>query len=168
MLRRLYFLLPDEAHTKTIVDELNLAGISKSSIHVLANEQHELKNLPRADWGQSHDLSNYVESTLWHGNLWLFFIALALFVASIISGNYYVTISMLVLMLISFFAGERFVSKLPNTHLDNFTSAIKQGDILLMVDTPFYRASEIVNRVHKHHPESELGGACWCINAFGM
>lgn len=115
MLRRLYFLLPDEAHTKTIVDELNLAGISKSSIHVLANEQHELKNLPRADWGQSHDLSNYVESTLWHGNLWLFFIALALFVASIISGNYYVTISMLVLMLISFLQANALFPNYP-TH----------------------------------------------------
>jgi len=168
MLRRLYFLLPDEKHTKTIVNELHRSGITERSIHILANDKYALKDLPKTNWVQGQDRAALIESILWYGNLWLFFIALALFGAALINGNFIIAAALSLLMLLSFFVGEQFVAKVPNTHLDNFTSAIQHGEILLMVDVPFYRVKEIVDSVHRHHPEAQLGGTCWSIDALGI
>lgn len=168
MLRRLYFLLPDEAHTKTIVDELHRTGITDRSVHILAKGQTSPKDLPKTQWIQGQDLAAQIESLLWHGNLWLFFIALTLFVAALINGSLAIAAALSLYMLASFYVGERFVAKLPNTHLDNFTSAIQHGEILLMIDVPFYRVRETVDSIHLHHPEAQLGGSCWSINALGI
>lgn len=168
MLRRLYFLLPDEAHTKTIVDELHRSGITDRSIHILAKEQNNLIDLPKTQWIEGEDLAALIESILWHGNLWLFFIALVLFVAALINGSLAIAAALALFMLTSFYAGARFVAKLPNTHLDNFTGAIQHGEILLMIDVPFYRVRETIDSVHQHHPEAQLGGSCWSIDALDI
>lgn len=168
MLRRLYFLLPDESHAEIVVAELHQSGIQMHAISAVANEQHALKNLPRASASQRQDQSALIESLLWHTNLWLFFLALVLFIVTLISANFAAAAGLSIFMLLSFFAGERFVTKLPHTHLDNFTGAIQHGEVLLMVDVPFYRVKEVGDMIHRQHPEAQLGGSCWSIDALGI
>jgi len=168
MLRRLSFLLPDEVRAEAVVDELHRSNIANRSIRALANQQHTLENMPKASWATRHNWGGRIESILWHGNLWLFFISLVLLVAALVSGDYGAAVILSLLMLLSFVAGEQFVEKLPTTHLDNFTSAIQHGAVLLMVDVPFYRVNEIVDKVHRHYPEAQLGGTCWSIHVPGI
>ncbi|MCW8826793.1 MAG: hypothetical protein OQK78_10260 [Gammaproteobacteria bacterium] len=168
MLRRLYFLLPDESHTEAVVDELIGSGYAMSSIHLLDNGEHTLVNLPKVTSSHRYDRAARLESLLWYGNLGLFFVALAAFIYSLFSGTYLLAASMSLLMLLSFTAGERFVTQLPNTHFDNFTAAIKHGEVLLMVDVPFYQVKSVSDKIHKHHPLAVLGGSCWSINALGI
>ena len=63
-------------------------------------------------------------------------------------------------MLVSFLLGERF-THLPNTHLSEFTDAMKHGDILLMVDASPERANEVEHCIQDHYPEAVAGGSSW-------
>ncbi|HET9023545.1 MAG TPA: DUF1269 domain-containing protein, partial [Burkholderiaceae bacterium] len=45
-MRRIYFLLPDVASARAIVNELLLARIEERRIHVLAREGTPLEDLP--------------------------------------------------------------------------------------------------------------------------
>ena len=46
-MRRLYFLLPDVATARTVVDELLLARIEERHIHVIAKEGVALEDAPK-------------------------------------------------------------------------------------------------------------------------
>ena len=55
-MRRIYFLVPDIAVTKRIVDELLLAKIEERHIHVIAKRGTPLEDLPEAGLLQKSDL----------------------------------------------------------------------------------------------------------------
>jgi hypothetical protein len=46
----------------------------------------------------------------------------------------------------------------PNTRLVQFEEAIKNGEVLMMVDVAKQRVEEIDELVKKHHPEAEIKG----------
>jgi hypothetical protein len=46
-------------------------------------------------------------------------------------------------------------------HLGEFRDALAHGEVLLMVDVPRGRVSEVEDRVHRHHPEATVGGVGW-------
>ena len=48
MKRRLYFLLPDREHTRSIVDELAAVGIDTGAMHTIAKPEVDLSDLPAA------------------------------------------------------------------------------------------------------------------------
>jgi hypothetical protein len=168
MLRRLYFLLPDEEHAEALVDDLFLSGTPKHFIHAIDNGQRDLKNLPGSGSSLRHDYAALLETLLWFGNLWIFFFAAVAFIVALFYSAFTIAALMSLIMLLTFYAGERFVAKLPNTHLDNFTEAIQHGEILLMVDVPFYNIRKISDYVHTHHPQAQFGGVCWSIDALGV
>ena len=64
MRRRLYFLLPDLDTARKVVDELLLARIEERHIHVLAKEDTELQDLPKATLFQKSDFVHAVERGL--------------------------------------------------------------------------------------------------------
>ena len=63
-MRRIYFLVPDIATTKLIVDELLLARIEERHIHVIAKRGTELEDLPEASLLQKSDFIPAVERGL--------------------------------------------------------------------------------------------------------
>ena len=69
-------------------------------------------------------------------------------------------------MVVTFLAGASFTALLPTTHLDKFREAMSHGEILLMVDVPFYRLVE-VEAALRHHPEATPGGCCWHLSVLG-
>ena len=74
--------------------------------------------------------------------------------------TFYVIIP-IALMLTTFWAGLYFAIQMPNTHWNEFISAIKHGDILLIIDVPTRAIRDIDHTVHQQHPEAITGGVCW-------
>ena len=166
MKRRLYFLLPDSEHTRTVVDELETSGIDRKYLHVIAAQDVDLEGLPIATRNQRRDLGARLESLFWDGNLVLFFIALlALIVIALMQVSWYWLLLPVAVMLATFIAGVEFTSLIPNVHLSEFSDAIHHREILLMVDVPVGQVSRIEELVHRHHPEAVTGGVGWHVEA---
>ena len=167
MLRRLFYLFPDEAHAQRVVNELGLKAVEIRRMHAMARGV-ELKTLPRATERQLRDTSFRLERCLWIGNLLLFVVALAAFLYMLSVGEIMWSVLALAVMLACFVAGEQFVVHIPNVHLTEFTDALDRGEVLLMVDVPGYRVAEIDEFVHRHHPEVVSGGVGWTLGCFGI
>lgn len=167
MLRRLFFLFPDEEHTQLAVNQLNFLGISERNIHAIAHGV-DLKSLPRATERQKKDTAFRVESFLWSANLSIFVFALAAFIVTLVMAQYAWSLFTLAVMAATFFAGEHFVVHVPDVHLTEFTDALAHGEILLMVDVTAARVAEIEDFVHHRHPEAAVGGVGWSIDGFGI
>lgn len=167
MLRRLYFLFPDEKHAQLAVDQLLFKNIPLKKMHAIAKGV-ELKNLPKATERQKNDTAYQIEQLFWKANLMLFAAALIVFVASLPTGKWLWLGLALAVMLISYIGGKFFVEHVPHDHLTEFTSALAHGEILLMVDVPLYRVAETVRYVESQHPEARLDGAIWMVDAFGI
>lgn len=168
MSRRLYFLLPDVKHTQCVVEELEQSGVDKIHMHTLAREDIDISSLPAANQQQKKDQVWFLDRLFWNSNLILFCLALSGLITSLYWGFSLWSVLAISIMLVTFIAGERFAVKLPHVHLDEVKGALSHGEILLMVDIPRKRVAEVDNRVLSHHPEAELGGIGWTIEAFGI
>lgn len=167
MLRRLFFLFPDEKHAQRVVDELINNNIPESRIHALT-QGVELKTLPKATERQTKDTAFRIEWAIWNINLLIFAVAFLALIATLITGETLWSAVAFAVMLVTFIAGEQFVIYLPDVHLTEFTDALSHGEILLMVDVPKNRVAEIEHFVHHKHPEAIIGGVSWSIDAFGI
>ncbi|MCK5263124.1 MAG: hypothetical protein KAJ92_05525 [Gammaproteobacteria bacterium] len=167
MLRRLYFLFPDEEHAQLAVNQLYARNVSQQHMHAISRGV-ELKNLPEATERQKNDTAFHVEQFLWKVNLIIFAAALIVFVASVIASEWLWSGLSMVTMLTTFFGGKLFIERVPHDHLTEFTSALAHGEILLMVDVPLYRVTDTVDYVEHLHPEARLDGASWMVDAFGI
>ncbi len=165
MNRRLYFLFPQVAHAKTVVDELRKTGVEVNHIHAVAREGVDLSALPPSTPRQREDACCRVENWLWNGNLLIFGIALLALAAAAWQGSWPAALAALAVMAVTFFVGERFAATVPRAHLREFREAIAHGEVLLMVDVPRERVAEIEDKVHKRHPEAVVGGVGWSIEA---
>jgi hypothetical protein len=162
-LRRLFFVLPDEIHAQRLVADLETAGISHCHMHAIAGHGGHLTLLPPASQRQRHDAVWRLEQTLWYGNLALFTIsAIGLLVAVYFTAVAWAVIAAAA-MFVTVTAGTLFVLHVPNTHLDEFRSALTHREILLMVDVPKSRVAEIETLVERRHPEAEADGVGWTI-----
>jgi len=167
MLRRLFFLFPDEKHAQRVVDQLLKTNIPERHIHAISHGV-KLKTLPQATERQKRDTAFRVESILWAVNLLIFALALIALVVTLVAGEMVWSAVALFIMLATFIAGEQFVVHVPNVHLTEFTDALSHGEILLMVDVPKNRVAEIEHFVHHRYPEAVVGGVGWSIDAFDI
>ena len=166
MLRRLFFLFPDEPHAQRVVDKLVSLDIPEQRIHALARD--ELRTLPQATQRQKNDTAFYLEKLLWKANLAVFTLAFITFIIAVIAGEFVWSMISLALMAVTFIAGEQFVVHVPDVHLSEFSDALSHGEILLMIDLPLNRVTEIEDFVHHKYPEAAVGGVGWSIDAFGI
>jgi len=167
MLRRLFFLFPDEERAQRAVNQLVFLNISERNIHAIAHGV-KLKTLPEATERQKNDTAFRVESFLWRANLLLFVVSLIAFFIALVTASFYWTLFALFIMTITFFAGEHFVVNVPDVHLTEFTDALSHGEVLLMVDVPADRVAEIESMIHHRYPEAVVGGVSWTVDAFGI
>ncbi len=167
MLRRLFFLFPDEGHAQRVVNQLVFLNVSERNIHAITHGV-ALKNLPEATERQKNDTAFRVESFLWKANLLLFVVSLMTFFVALVMAEFYWTLIALLIMTVTFFAGEHFVVHVPDVHLSEFTDALSHGEVLLMVDVPADRVAEIENMIHHRNPEAVVGGVSWTVDAFGI
>ncbi len=168
MTRRLYFLFPDADHVRRVVDALDGAGIGQRHLHAVARPGIDLSELPVASARQRQDMGLRLERILWSANLIVFFIALTVLLVSMSQGLWPGAVAAAVVMLVTFIAGERFATKMPNMHLDAFDEALAHGEVLLMVDVPKRRVFEIEELVHRHYPDANVGGVGWTVEAMDL
>lgn len=167
MLRRLFFLFPDELHAQRVVDQLVNLDITERHIHAIARNV-ELKTLPQATQQQKKDTAFRIERFLWGANLVTFALALVALVSALMAGEFNWAMIALSIMAVTFIAGEQFVVHVPSVHLTEFTDALSHGEILLMIDVPSNRVVEIEDFVHHKYPEAAVGGVSWSTEAFGL
>jgi len=168
MFRRLYFLLPNAELTQRVINELHPLGIPQRNIHTLSHEGMPMPSLPRATKEQIHDDVHLIEDILWKANLALFFVALAVFVFSVLTGSLFFSMICLAVMVVTFITGDFFALYIPHINLNEFKHAINHNEILLMIDVPKKRVAEIEDCIHRHHPAAIEGGSSWSFQFMGL
>lgn len=169
MRRRLYFMVPDAASARHIRDELLLARIEDSHIHVLAREDIALEDLHEASFLQKSDFVHGAETGLAvGGGIGIIAGLVAVFFPPAGVDLQLVTILLTALIGAAFGAwvASMVASSLPNSRLQSFESAIAAGHVLMMVDAPAGRVEDIRKRVAARHPEATSSGMEPTIPAF--
>jgi hypothetical protein len=167
MKRRLYFLLPDHDISKNVVDELLLARIPESDIHVMAREGEKMDDLPEANLLQKSDFAHAVEQGLALGGATGVIAGLAALSlpGMILGGGAILGIALTGAGMGAWMSGMIGLD-VPNSRLKDFEAAIKEGQFLMLVDIPKDRVDEISDAVKKHHPEADMHGTEPTIPAF--
>ena len=169
MRRRLYFMVPDTRSARQIRDELLLARIEDGSIHVMARDGTSLEGLHEASVLQTSDFVHGAETGLAvGGGLGIIAGLVAVFFPPAGIDLQLVTILLTALIGAAFGAwvASMVASRIPNSRLKSFESAIAAGHILMMVDVPSGRVDEIKQLVTAHHPEAMSSGMEPTIPAF--
>lgn len=167
MKKRLYFLFPDDTGAQLALETLNRNGIKRRHIHAIAKEGVALRNLPRATKFQREDIFHQAEYWLWRINLVVFGLFLAMFVYGLYTGSAILAVAGAIVMLATFGTGVLW-AQYPDSNLREMAAAMSHGEVVLLVDVPVRRAHEIEALIEHRHPDGEVGGVSWIIDAFGL
>jgi hypothetical protein len=152
MRKRLYFLISDLSDAHKIVDDLLLARIGDSHIHVMARDDIALGNLPKANLLQTSDIIHGLELGLIIGGLTGLVggvvATIAISVGAMFGGV--VLTSVVCGALIGSWIASMIGSDVPNSRLKKFDKALARGKILLMVDVPNALVGEITHLIESH------------------
>ncbi|RLJ19210.1 hypothetical protein DJ031_09265 [bacterium endosymbiont of Escarpia laminata] len=165
MLRRIYLLFPQRYHVEQALPDLQRLGVDRRHMHAVAREGIDISGLPEASVRQRTDFGARLERALWNLNLLTFFLALILLIGSLFVGLLGWALLNGLVMSATYLAGSYFVRHVPHAHMDECRSALKHGEILLMVDVPRWRVSEIGREIRRLHPEAEIGAVGWTVEA---
>jgi len=168
MFRRLHFLLPNQQLAKAVVKELNSLGINNQQIHAYSEHNLPVGELPPVTKNQVHDKTLQVENLFWKGNLFFFFLMLAVCIVSLIAGYYTLALISTSLMLVSFAIGNFFAQHIPHVHLYQFADALSHNELMLMVDVDEKKLEMVEKNIHRHHPAAVEGGSCWTIKGMNL
>lgn len=168
MLRRLYLLFPGVKFATRAVADLESLGVERAHIHTIAKDGVDISHLPRATTRQRLDFAARLDHWFWDANLLVFFIALLLLPLMAWFGNWPWAIVMLAIMGATYLFGSHFARHLPHVHLEECLTAIRHGEVLLLVDLPLWRLPHVERAIRREHPEMELGGVGWTLDALGI
>jgi hypothetical protein len=168
-MKRIYFLVPDIATTKKVVDELLLARIEERHIHVLAKRGTPLEDLPEANLLQKSDFIPAVEQGLALGGstgMLAGLVAVALPPAStVIAGGVLLATTIAGAGVGAWLSGMVGMS-VGNRRTKEFEDAIEEGELLVMADVLSERVGEIEEKIAQHLPTVEIEGTEPKIPAF--
>ena len=168
-MRRIYFLVPDVATAKRVIDDLLLARIEEKHLHVIAKRGTPMEDLPEATFAQKTDFVPAMQKGVAAGGtagvlaglIGLSFpgpgtvIAGGILLATTLAGA---GVGAWVGGMVGLDAG--------NSRLKKYEQAIEKGELLVMADVPMERVQEIEERVRKHVPQAELEGTEARVPAF--
>ena len=169
MRRRLYFLLPNVARTRQVVDELLLARIDDHHIHVLAKKGTPLGDLPEATILQRSDFVHGLEIGLTVGGatgILAGLVAIAFPPEGITLGGWTLLVTAIAGALMGAWLSGMIGTDIPNSQLKEFEEAVEAGQVLMMVDVPKSRVESVTNMIRRHHPEADMHGIEPTIPAF--
>ena len=158
-MRRIYFLVPDIAATRRIVDELLLARIEEKHIHVIAKRGTPLEELPEASLLQKSDFIPAVQQGLALGGTTgalAGLVAVALPPASTVIAGGVLLAGALAGAGVGAWLGGMVGMNVGNRRTKEFEDAIEAGHFLVLADVPADRLDEIESCVKKHLPEVEV------------
>jgi hypothetical protein len=168
MRRRLYFMLPDVASARGLRDVLLLARVNVRQMHFFAKDTLPT-DIPEANFLQKTDLVHGMETgmVIGAGAGLLGGILLVMFPPE---GLQLQMIAILVTgiggALFGAWASGMAAAAIPNSRLKGFQQGIDNGQVLLMLDMPLTRVTEIERLVEQHYPSAKFGGVEPHIPAF--
>ena len=169
MRRRLYFLLPDIACSRAILKEILLARIECRHIHFLSRRDTLPDDLPEASVLQKTDIVHGAQVGIAIGGL-VGAIAGGLVVFFPPEGT---TLKLITILLVALggalfgaWVSSMVASSVPNSRLKHFHAEMEAGQVLMMVDVPMRRVTEICELVARRHPEALSRGFEPTIPAF--
>lgn len=168
-MRRLYFLVPDVAIGKKVVDELLLSHIDWKHIHVVAKRGTPLEDLPEASYWQKSDIIPAMLRAIPIGGatgMLCGLVALAVNPALVVAGGGVLLASSLAGAGVGVYMGGMVGLNVGSTRLKAFEQAIERGELLVIVDVPRERVEEIGARIRKADPKAEPEGAEARVPAF--
>lgn len=169
MRRRMYFVLPNTASAKQIVNDLLLARIEDRHMHFLAKEGVSLDGLHEASILQKSDIVHGAESGIVIGGVAGIVAGVAVMLFPPTGASMQLVTVLITAVLGSVFGAwvsSMIASSVPNSRLREFEHEIESGKILLMVDVPAARVAEIRELFGKRHPEASGRGQEPTIPAF--
>jgi hypothetical protein len=161
-------LFPSQPHAKQAVADLVEMGVDEKHIHTVAKEGVNTDGLPTATVRQRTDLAGRIDNWLWDINLLVFFFAFALMLIAAWNASWGWAIAGLVASLGTFLIGNHYVQHVPHAHMTECQTAIRHGEILLLVDVPRWRQAKVEKAMRKRHSEIEIGGIGWTVDALGI
>ena len=163
MKRQIYYLLPDVVHTRDLYKDLKQMHVPENDIHVVMKDKVEIAEINDVHSMNEKDRDYFVEWFLWRLNLAIFGIALMTVIAMLIwSMTFYILIP-LVVIAITFLMGLYFALRVPNIHWNEFLSALRHGEVLMIIDVSNSELRHIDHAIHRQHPEAINGGVCWKV-----
>ncbi|WP_455235435.1 DUF1269 domain-containing protein [Thiogranum longum] len=160
MRRRLYFLLPNVARARQVVDELLLARMSRR-IHVVAREDTRPGDLPTANLPQRSDFVNGIEVGFALGGatgILAGLVAVAFPPEGVVLGGWTLLVCALAGAFIGAWASGMIGSDLRNSQLKAFEAAVENGQVLIMIDIPAAKVDSVTKMIKLHHPEADMHG----------
>ena len=169
MRRRLYFVLPDVASARSMLNEMLLARIECKHIHFLSQRDTLPADLPEANVLQKTDVVHGAQMG----------VAIGAVVGAVAGGLIVlfppegITLKLITVLFVAIggavfgaWASSMVASSVPNSRLKAFERDIAAGKVLMMVDVPMRRVQEICELVSRRHPEALSGGFEPTIPAF--
>jgi len=170
MRRRIYWLLPDVATARRAMDDLLLARVAESHIHVVGPEGADMSGLNQANILQTSDVIRAAQQGLVIGGVvGAAMGAVAAVVFPIVGETPQWGIVAVLAMLGGAFgawASSMIGVSTPSHRLARFGTAIARGSFLVMADIPRTRVAEVEQRLQTHLPEARLEGRDPHIPAF--
>ncbi|MDH5184015.1 MAG: DUF1269 domain-containing protein [Gammaproteobacteria bacterium] len=169
MKRRLYFLSPDLQSALQTHNELLLARIPETDMHVICRDDLNNPDLPQADLLQKTDLVHSMQlggsiggllGALMSGlSALLGFVAPGLEGATVLS-------TALAGIFIGMVSASMVGINIPNTKHQRFSKEISEGKYLFITDIAVERLEDIETMVKSQHPEADMRGIDPTIPAF--
>lgn len=159
-MRRIYFLAPNVEICHKIVNELRTNSIKEGDIHIIARRGTPLQDLPEASPLQKSDIIPAMERALPIGGsvgLLAGLVAASLPTGLVLGGGALLA-STLAGAGVGAWLGGMVGLNVGNTRLKPYEDAVEKGELLILLDIPNNRISEIKKMILKHHPEAEFEG----------
>ncbi|MDR6536862.1 DUF1269 domain-containing protein [Variovorax soli] len=170
MKRRIYWLIPDVASARRVMDDLVQAQVDPAHIHFAGPEGADMRGLHAANIWQTSDLVHAAESGLVIGSVVgvvAGMVAALLFPIVGDSPQWEVAVALAVLGgLFGAWSSSMIGISIPSPRLARFQSAIASGRVLLMVDLPRARVADIGALLERDHPEARFAGEERQVPAF--
>jgi hypothetical protein len=163
MRRRLFFMLPDIPKARAMLDELLLARVEERYMHFLAKEGTLPDDMPGTGLFLRSDTLHGAEAGLCIGAISGLLAGSLMFIfPPDDSAGLHLRFAVVLVTAIfgaacgSWMAGWA-ARSIPNSSLEPFRDAIEQrGQVLLIIDLPYRRVTEIKNMIATRHPEMQM------------
>lgn len=161
MRRRLYFMLPNPASARAMLDELLLARIEISHMRFHGRDGTLPDDMPTLNYLQKTDLVHGAQLGVVIGAI--VGLGAGIFLTMFPPDGFTLRTAAILLVALGGavfggWASGMNAAAVPNTKLKQFADRIEQGQVLLILDVPLGRVQEIEEMIAKRHPEISFGG----------
>ena len=169
MRRRLYFIMPDLASARAMMNDVLLARIDERHIHFLAKRGTSMDGLHEANILQKSDLVHGAQVGMALGAVLGIILGGIMVLAGAADDRWQIATVLgtgIIGALFGLWVASMVGCAVPNSRLRRFQQAIDDGKLLLMVDVPKHRVDEVRSLLSAEHPEAEDRGVDPYIPAF--